>query len=167
MNKLKFALPLLALCVALGGCPYESKVPLDSAVVKINPALIGTWQSTDSASSDQYIVSKLDDSHYKIEQKEKDLTADGLFKGTYNGYLSNVDGEMFMNLSSTDSLEAGNFFFYKIALNKAGSKLVIASVTENIDEKFTKPEELKAFFQKNKGLSFFYEKEEQLLVKKK
>ena len=72
MNKIKFLLPLIVICIALGGCPYQSNVPIDNPTVKINPDLLGKWEA-DSSSGDRYVVSKLDDYHYKIEEKEKGM----------------------------------------------------------------------------------------------
>ncbi len=160
MNKLKFVLPLIALCILLGGCPYESKVPIDSPSVKINPALLGKWEPK-SSSGNHYVVSKLDDYNYKIEEKKKDSKEPAI----YQAYLSNVDGDIFINLYKVKDEMGQKFFFYKVTLNKSETKVTLAPVTENIDEVFEKSEELKAFFQKNKNLSFFFEKEEDVFIK--
>ena len=160
MNKLKYLIPLIAICLFLGGCPYESKIPIDSPSVKINAALLGKWEPK-STSGDHYIVSKLDDFTYKIEVKKKDDKDPTV----YNAYLSNIDNDVFLNLyNSKEELER-KYYFYKLTINKSETKLTLASVTENIDEKFEKPEEMKSFFQKSKNLSFFFEKEEDVYIK--
>jgi virulence-associated protein VagC len=50
------------------------------------------------------------------------------------------------------------YYFYKVEMTTSGSKLTLAPVTENIDEKFASSEEIKAFFKKNMALSFFFDK---------
>jgi hypothetical protein len=159
MLKPRLIFPLIALAVLLGGCPYESKVPLDNPSVKINPALLGKWEA--KSSSDNYNVTKADEYNYKIVEKKKDSKEAAVYKG----YLSNVDGDVFLNLYEAKNDEEKKFFFYKVTLNKSATKVTLASATENIDETFEKPEELKAFFQKNKNISFFFEKEEQVFIK--
>ena len=70
-----------------------------------------------------------------------------------------------MNLYEDNKEADIKYFFYKIIVNSSGTKITLASVTENIDETFDKPETLKAFFQKNKSMSFFFEKEEEVFYK--
>ena len=38
----------------LGGCPYESKVPIDKPAIKINTALLGYWD--DAREKERYTV---------------------------------------------------------------------------------------------------------------
>ncbi len=160
MNKLKFLLPLVAICILLGGCPYESKVPIDNATVKVNSALLGKWKPK-SGSEDRYTVSKVDEYTYKIEKKKKDVKEPDIYKA----FLSHIDEDVFLNLYEAKENIEQRYFFYKVSLNKSETKVTLSPVTENIDEVFEKPEDLKAFFQKNKGLSFFFEKEEEVFIK--
>jgi hypothetical protein len=44
--------------------------------------------------------------------------------------------------------------------------MVIYEVTDNIDETFSNATDLKAFFEKHKDLSFFYNKDEKKYKKK-
>jgi virulence-associated protein VagC len=50
-------------------------------------------------------------------------------------------------------------------MTTSGSKLTLAPVTENIDEKFASSEEIKAFFKKNMAMSFFFDKDEDVYIK--
>lgn len=157
MNKLKTALMLMALAVLLGGCPYESKVPLDKPSIKINEDLLGNYR----AEKDKlhYTVNRLNKFTYKIDE-QKDS---GEVK-IYYGYLSNVGKEQFLNVYDPAETTP-EYMFYKVATAPDGKTITLSSVTENIDEKFEKAEDLKAFFEKNKDLSFFFEKEDLVLTK--
>ncbi len=140
----------------LTGCPYESKVPVDSPSVKINTALLGKWEPKSSSSHDTYTVSKKDEFTYIIEKKPEN--SEPTF---YDAHLSNVDDDVFLNVKSSSN----TYFLYKLVLNKSGNKVTLFSVTENIDETFTTSEELKVFIKKHKALSFFYAKEEEVFIK--
>jgi hypothetical protein len=63
---------------------------------------------------------------------------------------------MFLNLKKQDD---DKFYFYKVELTDK-QNFVMHEVTDNIDEKFNTANELKAFFEKHKDLSFFYNKDE-------
>lgn len=157
MNKLKASLVLFTLAIMLGGCPYESKVPIDKPAIKINTALLGYWD--DAREKERYTVNQIDDFTYKIDQRKDS----GEVK-IYNAYLSSVGKDLFLNIYNPAET-APKFMFYKIAIAEGAKAVTLSSVTENIDEMFERPEDLKAFFEKNKSLSFFYEKEDIILSK--
>jgi hypothetical protein len=66
-----------------------------------------------------------------------------------------------MNMVESGTKE---YLMHRIDFVPAG--LVLYQVTDNIDEKFDSVEKMRAFFQKNMRLSFFYNKDEVSLVKK-
>ena len=57
------------------------------------------------------------------------------------------------------------YYLYKIDMQSGASFIKLLPVTENIDEKFTSSAELKKFIEKNKSLSFFYDKDENSFIK--
>jgi hypothetical protein len=160
MNKLKWILPLLVLTVMLGGCPYGSEIPLDTTGKKINPALLGTWEPKTS-SDDKYKITKEDDFTYKIVKTSKNSKE----PSTYKGYLTDLDGDTFLNLWEENGSSEKTYYFYKLELNSSSTKATLSSVTENITEKFTTGEEMRAFFKKYKNLSFFFDKNQDVFIK--
>jgi len=160
MNKLKWILPLLILTVMLGGCPYGSTIPLDTTGKKINKELLGTWEPK-SSSDDQYKITKEDEFTYKIVKTSKNSKEPSVYKG----YLTDLDGEIFLNLWEENGSSEKTYYFYKLELNSSSTKATLSSVTENITEKFTTAEEMRAFFKKYKGLSFFYDKTQDVFIK--
>ena len=160
MNKLKWILPLFALAIMLGGCPYQSENALDKPSIKVNPILLGAWEPK-SSSDDKYTVTKDDEFTYKIEKKgkeAKDVTH-------YKAFLSKVDDSNFLNLWEDNGTTPITYYFYKVELNSANSKVTLSPVTENITEKFATGDEMKAFFKKYKNISFFYGKDAEVLIK--
>jgi hypothetical protein len=160
MRKLKWILPLLILTVMLGGCPYGSDIPMDKTGKKIDAALLGTWEPK-SSSTDKYKITKDNDFTYKIVKTSKDAKEPTIYKG----YLVDLDGDTFLNIWEENGSADKTYYFYKLELNSSASKATLSSVTENITEKFSTGEEMKAFFKKYKGLSFFYEKSQDVFIK--
>ena len=160
MKKLKWILPLLVLAVMLGGCPYQSEQTLDKPSIKVNNALIGRWES-DTTSAETYLISKDDEFTYKIEKHGKEVKD----VASYKAFVSKVDDDNFLNLWEDNGLEPISHYFYKLEMGKNNSKVSLIPVTENITEVFKTTEDLKAFFRKYKGLSFFYEKDVLVLTK--
>jgi len=160
MKTIKWILPLLVLTVMLGGCPYGSEIPLDTTGKKINPALLGDWEPK-SSSSAKYKITKDNDFTYKIVKS----SADSKEPTVYKAYLTDLDGETFLNLWEVNESSNKTYYFYKLELNSSNSKATLSSVTENIKEKFSTGEEMKAFFKKYKNLSFFYEKTQDVFIK--
>ncbi len=160
MKKLKWILPLLILTVMLGGCPYGSTIPLDTTGKKINKELLGTWEPK-SSSDEQYKITKDDEFTYKIVKSSKNTKEPSIYKA----YLTELDGELFLNLWEENGSTDKTYYLYKLELNSSSTKATLSSVTENITEKFTTPEEMRAFFKKYKGLSFFYDKTQDVFIK--
>jgi hypothetical protein len=160
MKKLKWILPLVALCVMLGGCPYSSEFALDKPSVKINTALLGTWEPK-SNSDDRYTISKFDDYTYKIVKKGKS----GSDQSEYRAYTSNIGSDSFLNLWEVHSDNSVTYYFYKLEISSSGNKVTLHPLTENITEKFTSSADLNAFVKKYKDLSFFYDKNADVFIK--
>ena len=147
---------MLLFSLVFMGCPYGSEVAIDDGKTKIDDKLLGKWESKSSSDYD-YIVSKLDDSSYKIEKKprgEGDVTV-------YFGFLSNVGATKFLNVWEEQN-STRTYYFYKMDISSSGAKLTLSPVTDNIKEKFESSSELKSFFEKNKDHSFFYSKEDEV-----
>jgi hypothetical protein len=161
MKNLKFFIPLFAIAVFIGGCPYASEVAIDNPSVKVNPSLLGSWEKK---SSEKYIytVSKTDDFNYKITRTDSAAQSPSIYKA----YMSDVDGDKFLNLQETGSYsEKATYYLYKVELNSSSTRVTLKPLTENIREKFSTSDELKSFIRKNKNLSFFYGKDEEVFYK--
>lgn len=158
-TTLKTLALFFGLSVIFMGCPYSAEIPIDTASVKIDDKLLGSWEAK-SSSDYSYTVTKADDKTYTIEKKSAssgDVT-------TYKGYLSDVAGTKYLNIYEDGSTTI-TYYFYKYEITSSGSKATLTPVTENIDEKFTTSTELKDFFKKNQGLSFFFDKDEDVYIK--
>lgn len=153
MNKLKWIFPLIVICILLTGCPYVSDIPLDKPTSKINTALLGNWKGADS-SDERYAVTRFDDYTYAIVKTGKNWNEAKNFRA----YVCYLDGDNFINVWENSKTDI-SYYIYKIEINKTNNKITLAPVTENITEKFKNQEEMKTFFKKYKGLSFFYEKD--------
>ncbi|HEY1040673.1 MAG TPA: hypothetical protein VGF30_14765 [Bacteroidia bacterium] len=156
---LQFGLLVTLMCV-LTACPYGSENTIDKASVKIDEKLLGKWES--KTSTDYiYDVTKKDEFTYLIEKKSTssgDVTK-------YSGFLSNIDGTRFMNVVEEGSTSTKTYYFYKVEISPSGAKVTFSPVTENIDEKFASSDEMKAYFKKNMGLSFFFDKNEDVYIR--
>ena len=94
MKSVKIAVVFGALSLVFMGCPYESKVPVDSQVnAKGDETMKGKWNEK---SDDSY--------HYKITLEGNIYTiVKKVIKGddaptTYNGFFSDVEGTTFANV---------------------------------------------------------------------
>ena len=159
IKRIKWILPLLCLAIMLGGCPYGSDVPIDNATVKIDPKLLGKWE-TKSSSEKYYVVTKKDDYHYAIEKKD----AKGGDSDFYVAHFNILGSDRFLNIKEAAD-DAKTYYFYKLELSSTGVKATLIPVTENIDETFTTLAELKAYFEKYRTLSFFFDKTEDVYIK--
>ena len=160
MKKLNLLGLLFAASILFMGCPYGTEVAIDEKPsVKIMPSLIGKWEQR-SSTDYSYMVSKTDDYNYKIEK----TTVSSGEKTVYNGFVSDVSGDKFFNIWE----EKGNpktYYLYRIDQSGGDNMIKLQSVTQNIDEKFTTSADLKKFIAQYKGLSFFFEKDEDSYIK--
>jgi hypothetical protein len=155
-----FTLCLLVLALFFMGCPYGSEVAIDDGKAKLEEKLIGKWEAKSSSDYD-YIVSKYDETTYKIEKKPRQEGESTI----YYGFLSDLKGTRFLNVWEDNENTTRTYYFYKMDLTTSGAKLTLSPVTENIKEKFTSSAELKSFFEKNMALSFFYNKEDEVYIR--
>jgi len=160
MNRIKWILPMLIIAVMLGGCPYKSDIPLDATGKKINPALLGVWEPK-SSSDEKYTVTKANETTYSISKTSKNSKEPTVYKG----FAVDVDGTTFLNLQQQGEMADKGYYIYKMETNAAATKLTLQGMTENVTETFKTAEEFKAFVKKYKGLSFFYDKTEDVYNK--
>ena len=153
MKKI-FLLPILiALCFIFGGCPYESKVPIDSPSVKTNPSLLGNWQKQNDT-GDHYVISAKDEYHYLITETSRSSNE----VNEYIAYASMVKGTTFINLYKTEAPDsAQTFLLYKLDV-KSENEFMLTEVTDNIEEQFTSGKALSKFIASNMGNSYFFNK---------
>ncbi|MFN8286375.1 MAG: hypothetical protein U0V74_06465 [Chitinophagales bacterium] len=159
MKKMKWILPLLALAVFLGGCPYGSDVPIEQPSAKVNEQLLGKWELK-SSSDETYNITKKDANTYKIEKKSASSSSPTI----YFAFPTMLGSDTYLNLYE-ETADPKVYYLYKVTVNSSATKITLSEVTENIDEKFTTSAELKAFIEKYKGLSFFFSKDETVLIK--
>lgn len=139
------------------GCPYESKIPLDSAdKSKPDKALVGKWEEK---GSDDYIWKcALDGNQYRIEKK--DIDGDDDRPTVYIGWLTEVGGSQFLNVYEQDYSSDKEYMIYRMD-KKSEDRIKFKAVTDNITEEFSTSEEFKSFVKKNMELSFFYNKDDE------
>ena len=155
MKQLRLMILLITSCLVFGGCPYQSVVPIDVPSIKINPNLLGRWVDSENK-DDIYNVSQKDEVTYKIVKTQTDSQE----AENYLAYASIVNKTTFLNLWEIKEDEnAPTFALYKIVVNDNNS-IMLAEVTENIDEIFTSSAELKKFISNNMKKSYFFTKEE-------
>lgn len=159
-NVLSFKwLWFLPFVLFLTGCPYSADVPLDDAKEKINPAFIGKWVKASSSKEEHpkyYQVSKKDETKYLFEEFTWSSSSNKYNSDIYTGHSTTIGTTMFLNMEKD-----GKYYFYKIELSADKKSFKLYEVTDNIDEKFSTSKDLKAFFEKYKDLSFFYNKDEE------
>ncbi len=157
-------LPVTTLAVLLMGCPYGAEVPLDGPSVKIDKNLLGEWESK-SSQDYNFTVFKDNEYTYKILKVKVEGHGDAHDTSTYKAYLVDLNGTMFLSLWDA-SASKKTYLFYKYEMAPSGAKATLTPVTDNIDEKFETSKELKAFFLKYMSLSFFYDKDPDVYLKK-
>jgi hypothetical protein len=161
MKKISSILSLFLLSILFGGCPYESVVPIDKPSVKVNPALLGTWNDIHN-SGDQYKIGKKDDFVYSIAKTSR--TDQRVFN--YLAFISMVNGTEFVNVyDANPEEESRTYALFKL---HPGDKdnLCLEAITENIDEKFSNSGELKKFITANMNSSYFFGKNKLELIRR-
>ncbi len=156
MKSVKFVALFGALSLVFMGCPYESKIALDSAdKAKPDKALVGKWE--EKGSDDYEWKCELDGNQYRIT---KTNTADGGEPTIYIGFLSDVSGTPFMNVYEQDYSEDRKYMIYRME-KKGEDRIKFKAMTDNVTEEFTTSEEFKAFVKKHMETSFFYNKDDE------
>lgn len=156
MKSVKFVALFGALSLVFMGCPYESKISLDSAdKAKPDKVLVGKWE--EKGSDDYAWKCELDGNQYRIT---KTNTADGGEPTIYIGFLSDVAGTPFMNVYEQDYSEDRKYMIYRME-KKGEDRVKFKAMTDNVTEEFTTSEEFKTFVKKNMELTFFYNKDDE------
>lgn len=161
MKSAKFVVLFGALSFVFMGCPYESKIPLDTAdKSKPDKSLLGP-HSEKGEESYAWTV-ELDNNQYKITKKN---TEEADSEPTiYIGWLTELGGATFLNVYERDEYGSSDktYYLYKVEKKDVeGSRVKLKAITDNITEEFATSEELKAFIKKNMELSFFYNKDDE------
>lgn len=160
MKALLSIILVLMVCIISGGCPYETDVPIDNPSVKINSKLLGKWKDSQTEDA-SYKVSKKDDFTYSIEKSQKDSDD----KEKYLAYASVINGTTFLNIWEDKGFEEKHSYsLYKMEV-KSEKQITLTEVTENIDEKFISSDELKKFITANMKNSYFFSKDETILLR--
>ena len=160
MKTLQWIVLLMVICIVSGGCPYESKVPIDTPSVKINTKLLGLWVDSQNE-NETYKVTQKDQFTYTIIKSEKESTD----KEKYLAYASVINGTTFLNLwEIKDDTPSPSYSLFKLDI-KSDDIIKISEVSENIDEVFTSGAALKEFIAANMKNSYFFGKEETNLLR--
>jgi hypothetical protein len=156
MKSAKIAVVFGALSLVFMGCPYESKVPVDSAMnSKADKTLEDKWLEK-SDDSYKYKIT-MDGTMYTIVKKP---VKDGE-STTYQGFFSDVEGTTFANVWEKE--EGGGdpkYWIYKFE-RKSDDRFKLSGMSNNVTEEFETSKELKDFILKYQGLSFFWDKGEE------
>lgn len=157
MKTLSYVALFGTLSLVFMGCPYESKLPLDTAdKSKPDKELVGKWSEKDS---DDYIWKcEMDGNQYRIEKKSIEDSEDE--PTIYIGWLTDVGGSPFLNVYEQSYDEDKSYMLWKLE-KKSEERIKFKAVTDNITEEFTTSEDLKTFVKKNMETSFFYNKDDE------
>jgi hypothetical protein len=106
MRRFRWLLPI---CIVLYGCPYESKVPLETGPVEpVDTSMFGYWYGIVKDGSDFFGIEALDisrqsDSTYSIIRYGKAAKGDIILPDTayFTGYASWIGERRFMNIESS------------------------------------------------------------------
>lgn len=158
MKNLSVFAILIPLLFVLTACPYTQKVPLEKPNQKINKFLLGKWVQEYGQKKPRlpvfFIISKLDDKNYQIECHEALKSDSQYLIHNYTAHITEVGKTWFLNVRKQN--ETSPYYFYKIELASDNQSFTLCEVTRDIKENFSSSEELKAFFEKQKVNSFFY-----------
>ncbi len=164
MRKLIYTSGLLCMLFLLTACPYSAEFALNEPNETVKKEYLGIWvQVQDSKNPSYYVITRLTDKTYKFEEHEYDESEKEYNVRAFAGHFTKMGAVNFLNLKE-DQVE--KYSFFKLELSSDKRQMVIYEVTDNIDEKFSNADELKAFFEKHKDLSFFYNRDEKRYYKK-
>jgi hypothetical protein len=139
-------------------CPYSSTVPIDNPTIKVSDRLLGKWteNSEFNDNPDYFIFRIKDELRYILEEYAYDSEVETYTKNNeYVGHVTILGNMEFFNLWKEDE---GKYYFYRLEYLNT-DEFIMHEVTDNITEEFYNSNELKAFFNKNKDLSFFYNRD--------
>lgn len=164
---MKRLLLLIPLALILYACPYESAVGLDAVPTEpADSSLCGYWYGIIKDGSDFFGIEALDislksDSVYSITRYGKTVKGDMVVPDTayFTGYLSRLQGQLFMNVEGTIVLitttkksktpvAKTQKVFYISALYIRNDTMTVKTVTDNFSplarKGFQNPEQLRS-----------------------
>ena len=165
MKKIIYSAAAILSSFLFMGCPYEANFGLESTPANKFPTeLTGDYEEeTTSENPKLYKITKDNDyvaSISEIKNKGKDDEETTYYKA----FVTKIDSLEFLSLRELNSdnteKEEPKYYFYKIVRKASGIKVKLHPVTANITEVFNTSEDMKAFFKKHGGLSFFYDKDD-------
>ncbi|MEY5044014.1 MAG: hypothetical protein RJA19_1241 [Bacteroidota bacterium] len=177
-------LSAVAIVIFSTGCPYESPVPLSEQGAQVPANILGVW--IDSSELDEpveqqttYTVTVEAGNQILITKSETDGAGD-VSLTTYRGHLTLVGDDYFLNVKDLASAEMGwmedeenaeedpeqdaEVLYSLFKLEISGKRMRVRSVTSNMEEMFATPAELYGFVERHKDLSFFYTKDDDLVL---
>lgn len=164
MRKIIYSSGLLCMLLLLTACPYSSDFALSEPNETVKKEYLGTWaEDNDSEHPSYWVISRLTDKTYKFEEHEYNSNEKDYTVKIYAGHFTKLGDVNFLNLKEESE---SSYSLFKVELSADKKQMVIYEVTDNIDETFSSSGELKAFFEKHKDLSFFYNKDEKKYKKK-
>ncbi len=163
MKKILNSALIFALAFVLMACPYSADFALDAPNQKLKKDFSAKWTENGSSENPSfYIISKSkEDKMYTFEQNDYDSNEKKYTQKYHEGYFTTIGNVEFLNLKNK---EDGKYYFFKMT-RPDEKTFTLFEVTDNIKEKFSSTAEMKAFFDKNKDLSFFYNKDEKTYKK--
>lgn len=164
MKPSKLSVLICALSFVFMGCPYESKVPVDSiSNAKVDLSLLGKWEEKGEVNYEWNVT--LEKKIYKITKKATigEVGSEGDIPSEYNGFLSDVNGIQFFNIwENTLDSSARKYFIYQLEKRGASTERIkLKGMTSNVTKEFASSSELKAFIIKYMELDFFWNKEDE------
>lgn len=164
INRSFILLTLTGFLFLLTACPYSAEFPLDNPNQNIMSDLMGKWVEDGSSENPTYfMISKKSGQEYKFDKYEYKSSEKKYESTPYIAHFTKIGNIDFLNLKDE---KEGKYYFYKFEFGAGKKDLTLFEVTDNIDEKFGSSAEMKAFFDKYKDLSFFYNKDEKKYNKK-
>jgi hypothetical protein len=156
MKKLPIFALLIPLLFVLTACPYSQSVPLDKPTQKINKKMLGKWVEEQPPQRvippNYFVISQFDEKTYQIQYnlyEKRDY-----LRSNHTAYVTEIGKTIFLN--ARNEKPESPFYFYKIEIAADGDSFTLSEVVPHVKEKFNNSQDLKAFFQKQKDISFFY-----------
>lgn len=142
----------MMIILVLGGCPYESQVPLgDPATAVLDKNLQGLWLSP-SSPRDTLSIIRFNDHEYYIESHE--IKNGVIITNRGRGFTINVGKDKFLNYNDLSEPQKNYLMKYDIT----GDRLTGSYPSDRfIEQKFTTSRDLFEFVKKNMNKEGFYE----------
>ena len=109
MKRFVFFTGIISVSFLLGGCPYESPLPLDEKPTEaVDSSLLGFWYGIIKDGSDYFGIEALEieketDSTYKIIRYGKAIKGDMVMPDTayFTGFISKIDDQRIFNIATS------------------------------------------------------------------